>query len=926
MARKVPAVPLPTLAAGINRFEHEIGPNQAADGLNVIEDQGDLKRRDAFRAFATTAPFILPAGKTILQHFLVAGSVWTVIPDRTLDQACSTIGGTNGTLYIGCTVPFDGFDWRDVQLDLSETSNARLLPAYWNGASWVSLPWFLDTTIRNVRNGSNNYLVTLKKNGAVSWHRSQLSDWSPTSLNSISRYWIRLNTVSGTLPGGTIETDAPGCRAFLLEPATGIFPARFKDSISAILVGSDRRSRRGQEGGAQLGALKQKRTRIETISIVDDEGAGAYGQIAWPKISKAPAVGNTGWPSGSGWSTSSAATGSYGTSGTVLTKNQRLTVDKLPYEWQADSTHVNDQWRGAKIYNNLAPTASMTQSSTTKLGSFSCTVSNLAANEWEGCKLICTSKGAGGTPVGEEREIAANTASSVTYYDIFSITPDASNRFSVLRPHARAKFKQDPDNTYEINANTAHTATLETTRPFTANGPNLANEHVHWEIGQELQWRYPAGDFWNGCYDVITKRLILTNGKCPLLTYDGIRVRELEALFDPDDPLVAQYIGVLPDDSDVATQVKFLSRAILRVRPPHARIVVDFNSRFVVSDGIYIRWSAPGDHNVIWPAQYETQVRDSENQQVVGLATLNDNLYAWTPNSIHAAGPADDNGMIFFNPVSQGLGFVCHRAVCKIANEGSSMLIGPNADGVYLYNGTQPIPVLGDWRHLLEGGVNGRLLKNCVGAVSRFRNEYYLAVPSAGSQVLDQILVYNYERKRWWVWEAPWGGVSDIARDFDEFGMERVIFAFADGHLALLEKAETDDGDTVEGFAKSPPVSPLGNTTFAVTGLMVMAKETGPLQTLTIKSYLNRADIATQEYDAPFDAGANAFDETSQKYGAVTGSNVQATFAGEPMVTRKINLPKGTKCQSYQFEVRGTGRWVFRQAEILASPKGQRSK
>jgi hypothetical protein len=307
------------------------------------------------------------------------------------------------------------------------------------------------------------------------------------------------------------------------------------------------------------------------------------------------------------------------------------------------------------------------------------------------------------------------------------------------------------------------------------------------------------------------------------------------------------------------------------------------------------------------------------------MATLNDRLLVWTPTSIHAAEEPGEDGMLYFAPICQGIGFLSQQSVCKIAINGQPALIGAGGDGVkILAGGSEPQDALDDWRRLCEG-VNTRMMKNAVGGVSKHRNEYYLGFPSQGSQVNDRIAVYNFVSRKWWLWSAPWGGVSAITADYDGNGQERMLFGFNDGHIAVLRKAATDDGATITGYAKSPVQAPLAGRTMAVTGLMVTAQETGPVETLTVKSFLNRRSTAMQEYAATFDDGADCYGG-SEKYGPVTGANVQALYAGEPLVTKKLNLPAGSSCERFQFQVGGTGQWKFRMAEVLLNEKGYRSK
>lgn len=925
MAKASPALALSRLNGGVNSFVDQALPNQCEEALDVISDAGQVRRRDAFKAIGTGAPFVLPAGKTSVVIFTNATLSYTTLTNRTTNFTPAIFGST-GNVYIGCSEPFDGIDWKHVsEAPASPTANARLTPQYWNGTAWVTLTC-VDTTRARALNGSNIWFQSLCQDGTISWHRSQATGWATLSLNSITKYWIRLTIDRGSLSGtGNLILVAPGPRAFILEPIQSLLPFRSKEGVSSVIVASDRRKLRGSELGAQLGIWKGIMSPTKIAHQLYDEGSGVYGQVTWQQSFRSDLSGTSiarGWPSGTNW-TANGGGGTYGTTGATLTKNNRGST-AVPYEWINDASDLQDEHRGSVVYTNLAPVGSI--SNTAPTPTFAITVSNLAVNKWEGMRLRCTAKGAGGVPLNEEVEVISNTAGTIQYYPPFSIAPDTDNRFVVTRPHMVVRFRQTPRES-EVTATTgSHTLTVAgASQPWSA-APGISNKFVHWEIGRELQWSVPAADFWTGCFDVTTRVLILTNGPSGLMQYDGKSLRRLEAHAEGNSERMRTWVSNLPDSARELLASKNLAGSTVYKTPPSGQFVTDFHGRLVVANGYYINWSAPAPDNDIWPLVYETQVRDAENNKINGLATLNNELVAWTVSSIFAAGPPDENGLFYMQPRAQGVGFVSHRAVEKISFGGQSALIGPSADGIIRYNGSQPVTMLDDWRRVLPGGVNPRLMSRCVGAASKFTNRYYLAVPSAGSNVNDRIIVGQSEpdgTMTWWAWTAPWGGISEITRDYDEHGQEQILFGTNDGHIAILVSADTDDGSTITGYARSIPVSPLGARTVAPTGVMVSAHETGSSQTLTVKSFVNERDNAVQTFSSPFNAGTSLWG--ASVWGASTASNVML-WGSKPIVTRKINIPAGTKCNQYQFEVRGTGRWSFDSAELLLAQKGYRSK
>ncbi len=142
-----------------------------------------------------------------------------------------------------------------------------------------------------------------------------------------------------------------------------------------------------------------------------------------------------------------------------------------------------------------------------------------------------------------------------------------------------------------------------------------------------------------------------------------------------------------------------------------------------------------------------------------------------------------------------------------------------------------------------------------------------------------------------------------------------VLFGFEDGHVGILAKQETDDGDTVTGRAKSPPLQ-VSTTTMAFTGLSLTALHTGSTDTLTVKSFLDKRDAAKQTYSGSWNAG-----------GGIYGTALWNTDTVDPSYkTRRINLPNGSRGEVYQYEVSGTHQWRTRQAEVLFKPLSRRSR
>lgn len=925
MSAKAATVPLPRLTGGVNRFTQEAEAEQCAEALDVIEDEGEIRRRPAFHAVATSAPFLIPAG--LSQLALYDGESYDFADDRAGTAGASLFDPAGGAVLVGCERPFDGFDWRHVTSTLGDQSENYFLGiSYWNDSAWVALDEIVDTTwgfIPHSSNG-NKYIAPLIRDGRVSWHRSLMTGWAAQTLSGGTRslYYVRIDIYdsSGAASGfegiGTLTIDAPGVRPFELAPVRSIQAFRSKAGRSALIVGSDRRSRSGSENGSALGLVTRAARETEVARLIADEGAGTMGRFVQPGVSTASP--GEEWPNGA-WTTGSSP-GSVGTADTLV-KN------RVDYSW------TEEQFRGGVVARSIAPVANLSQSAWQ--GSFDFNAlgrqTTLRANAWEHFRIRCVTNGsAAGTPVGEEKEVIATTAPdgsnriTVRYADPFSIDPDLQNRFDILRPHHQLKLSGST-RLYEIltvESSTAHGIEVVDGEVFAPDLDSADNDRfVHWSVVQELRWLVDSGRFWTGALDMTTRKQYLTNGG-DILAWDGRHFRRLAATSDESNRRVQAWVGGLPDQARDELSNRALAGSKLEARPPRGKLIVDFRGRTVVAElqgrPYDVQWSAPAPDSDIWPRMYRTQIRSAENDTISAMWVQQDVCFVSTPTTIHGAFPPDDTGFLIFRPIHHGAGFVSHRSVCALPD---GRTIGVTADGVSIFDGTSMIQVLDEWRRLLPNGVNAAKLKDAVGAVSYADNRYYLALSSEGDN--DRVLVFDLESRRWWVWSAPWGGITAIARDFDDGGAEQIVFGTADGHLAVLRGALTDDGSVITGFARSRTMQlDKDLETMAPTDVVIQAHETGA-QTISLRVFLDQF----RHVDAGGGDSAVSFSPAQTPTMELDDNTFElddaaCVLGGGRLVTEKIPIGDGSRCESFAYEVRGTGQWVMRAAALKAGRFG----
>jgi hypothetical protein len=931
--RSYVSVPIPALAGGVNRFEREARPDQAVEAENVINENGELQRRESFKTIACGAP-----------HYATKGSVVVLTSDAestpgnwaSSRHGDGTFSGANiKRLYVGALDKFDGFDWGLVTASPAGDplcgSNV-FLKAYYSKTSGDSFAWESVSHIKDTTQAAaGNYRMSLLQEGQVSFHSSLLTDWTPITVTGVSGsdlslptnnyYWVRVDIIKASdntatrvtnAAGDSLTLAAPGVRVFQLNPVNGLFPIRIGDRNVTVVCNDRQRSggsdkRRPHEPGAQIGTITSDAEPTDMLRMVEDEGCGVYGQITWPS-----------------YTTSGSTAGS--SSGNTLGTANFLRKNITDYDWLFDSVGTVEprfgQFRGGVVAEGLPPENDIAYAN--NVVSFAKIRLSPGYKELDHCRLRITTQVSSGNAVGHEREIFDVTETStnihVHLYHDFDGVIDAGDRFAIIRPHARAIINDVDYEVHQHSTSNGHELRLvnggANDGRYASNPASLDNSIVHWELSREFRWVMDSGKNYSGVQHIGSNTLIFTNGKGTILEYDGRRVRELYV--DTESETAKQIAGEIADKLVIdENEFRLFASNQLLSKPPRGQFICDYKGHIIVADPETneLRYSAMMNP-YIWPIINILSVKDSENNKITGMAVLGEYLFVFTATQIFRLGPFDINGRMPAKPTSHGVGFVSHWAVEKIPLSGQSVLLGASADGVYAYNGGEPVAVLDDWKRLLPEGVNKSRLSNAVTAVDQSRNHFYLAVASAGSDKNDRILVFDYYRKVWWVWTHP-QGISAMATDFNEKGEERVLFGTNDGHVQVLTQGPDDGGVTITGKVKSAPLQMFGDREGSLVAALVSVEDLGAGNTLTVNTYLDKK--ATQ---------AKSKSLTVDGRQAVFGSATFDTdaFADERFIEKRINQPYKTRGHKFQLEISGTDRWKTRDMSLLARVLERRGK
>ena len=938
------SVALSSMVRGVNRFEAESGKDQASEASNVVADDGYLRRRDGFTSIACGAP-----------HYMPKGSVFVILENSSSSKSDDRDGfGTySGTavqkIYIGTPEKFDGVSWEALTSVPGSLTESISLRVYYSKAdqhgdtAWTECSAVKDKTRKRI----GNYLSSLCQEGQISWHSGDLSDWTArtpaqiadasnydaTYLGDLSQlYWVRIDIVKTASPDtatnvpATLTLASPGIRAFQLQPVNGLFPVRLADR-QLIVVCNDRNQTGGAsnirpyEPGSQIGIIGNENEQTEIMHYVaelTDEGLGVFGNYKWPEQES----GSTGRAS-SATHTANTSVSDYGTA-SVLTKSD------LTYAWLYDGGSAEPkfgQFRGAPLEQGLV----CVSGSTAKILKVSSLSFSPDEHQFDHCRVRVTTKGAGsGLTLGEEREIwrtyVSGSYAYLLVYGDMSAAPVAGDTVAIISPHSRMRLKPLDGKVEEleigVHENNGYAVGYASSGNYSrAPTGNVTNKIVNFDISKPCRWMLDSGKKYSGTYSRATKKLVLTNGAGPILEIDGERLRPLAA--DTTSVTAQTIAGELREQEEgEETEFDLSAKNYLREKPPYGDFIVDYRGRLVVarSDTNEVVYNWPGKPD-IWPVGYIFQVRDSENNPITGMSTLYDRLIVYTATAIFECGPPNAMGYFTVRPASQGIGFTSHWAVERISTKGSSALLGPGTDGVYMYTGAEPVPVLDDWSRLLEGGVNRGRLDTAVAGVSFTKNLYFLAVPAAGSEINNRILVFDFSRKNWWVWTSA-HGITSIATDYDETGNERVLFGTNTGHIQVLHSTDTDDGQTITGTARTTPIPVFGDREGSFLGVVGSYADLGQdhsePNTLTLKTFTEQRDESNSSAAVKLNAGKGSADTTawadSKKYG-------DGRF-----LHKRTNLPPGTKGNSVSVEITGTKRWKMRNLTLLARRLSRRGR
>ena len=905
-------IPLSNGSRGIDCYNSKQADNKANLAFDCLNDANDLVKRGGFTSISHGVPFLYPAASTILMYQTPAGAI-TEYPNRTQPS--------NGIryFYFGSVRKFDCV-YAPLSGLFSGTPSGirRMQLEYWNGANWINISYFIDTTFSFVTNTLSGESFT--KHGYIAFSRNQIPDWAQVGINGTlgiqNAYWIRAVAINetGALSNwnNILPCRSPGFVVGELPPINALIVANL-GGRRMVIIGND--YIQGDQNGAGLSRWNKNLNRPVPLELSFREASGLWGvqtMASWARSS--------GGTSGGGVNQGTAN----------LVTDHTLNVDLR-----------REQLTGNVVADNLAASS--------PVGGTQFVLANAPlkkAHGYDHYYVVCTT--AGGVAVGEFQEITDYDSTTNTFYFDqragFSVAPTGLARFIIVRPPIRcdifggrgtpAREIDQPSFGIQpqpvVNAGVVQQRTfplLQTNYDTSPIGQFPAQGPISFKITKRLRWAVDGGKRWNSVYEPGVKKLFLTNGVSGLLVYDGDTLKS--AIADTTSDLARKISGLLADtntDSNSGVNQSVVAGSALRTFIPNGKYITTFQGSLVMTgdngrpNDIY--HSVPGGGFAIWPYLYTSTIRDPKNNPITGITTFGGNLVCFTRSSIHV-GSMVESGQLNLAPIINTDGFESHESVenISISTKAGSVngLCGPNRTGLAFFDGKNVTYLVDKWSRILKQGINLNQLQNSVATYAPSLGTYICSLASPGSAIQDLLLVYQAKIGAAFIWRYPIG-VSSLAVDADSAGNERILIGNNNGMVAILTDSSYDDYNLVSMQFKTTPFQPFGHFEGSYNKVSVTMRGHGQLAAKgQLNVYVNDGDTPKISQLQSFQFNDATFDYTT-----FSGGATPSRFSDGGMKTAALKLRTGTRGAQVQVELVDSNKIKLRALFLEGKPISDR--
>jgi hypothetical protein len=218
-----------------------------------------------------------------------------------------------------------------------------------------------------------------------------------------------------------------------------------------------------------------------------------------------------------------------------------------------------------------------------------------------------------------------------------------------------------------------------------------------------------------------------------------------------------------------------------------------------------VRWSAPYPDYKVWPTISTEAIIENDNSPITGAAGFNQNVFVFKSDSIWRmvyAGDGPNNlGEYTYENVSHGVGCVSNSAAVEVR----SSLVFPAEDGLYAVTSEGAVVNVGldqktganrivdFWASITPGR------RPYMTAVNwKSKGVYLLAVSVNGSDANNRVLVWDYNKDAFWIWdniEAQFWMLDEDSSD-----NEKLLFGDSSGRIYEMGVGLTDHGAAVSSY------------------------------------------------------------------------------------------------------------------------------
>lgn len=238
---------------------------------------------------------------------------------------------------------------------------------------------------------------------------------------------------------------------------------------------------------------------------------------------------------------------------------------------------------------------------------------------------------------------------------------------------------------------------------------------------------------------------------------------------------------------------------------PQAKYIMYFSGFLwaanLKEDPTSIRWSAASPAHKVWPVESIEELSEQDASPITGLSSLGEHAVVFKQDSVWRMvnDSVDDIGLATFVPVKDwsGVGCVSNSSIARTPLG----LIFLGEEGVYLYSGTSAINKISTPIDPLVEDINKSKRHNAVGVHWKDQNVYLLSVATGASDINNTVLVFDYLRGAWWIWDNM--NVHYWIPKEGENDQEELYFADDRGRVFQFGLTNRDNGAAIEAYIKT---------------------------------------------------------------------------------------------------------------------------